>query len=236
MPRTADAQGFLAARGGAGLAPLAQAIGAVLREKGRCVAALDGMAAAGKTTAAALLCEAFGGACVHMDDFFLPPALRTPQRLSQPGGNVHYERFAEEVAPALHLGRALCYGVFDCSRMTLAARAACPPRRLSLWRGLTACTPFSAESFTTCAPIILFHPKCRGRAFWRATALRRFRLLRKNGSPWKTPMPRHSASARAAACSCRHSPARQTGGMYKAYAFGASFPQGKDVEPDESVL
>ena len=65
MPRTADAQGFLAARGGAGLAPLAQAIGAVLREKGRCVAALDGMAAAGKTTAAALLCEAFGGACVH---------------------------------------------------------------------------------------------------------------------------------------------------------------------------
>ena len=57
MPYTADAQGFPAARGGAGLAPLAQAISAVLREKGRCVAALDGMAAAGKTTAAALLCE-----------------------------------------------------------------------------------------------------------------------------------------------------------------------------------
>ena len=77
MPRTADAQGFLAARGGAGLAPLAQAIGAVLREKGRCVAALDGMAAAGKTTAAALLCEAFGGACVHMTiSSFRPPCAR----------------------------------------------------------------------------------------------------------------------------------------------------------------
>ena len=126
MPYTADAQGFLAARGGAGLAPLAQAISVVLREKGRCVAALDGMAAAGKTTAAALLCEAFGGACVHMDDFFLPPTLRTPQRLSQPGGNVHYERFAEEVAPALHLGRALCYGVFDCSRMALAGMRSVP--------------------------------------------------------------------------------------------------------------
>ena len=46
MPYTADAQGFLAACGGAGLAPLAQAISVVLREKGRCVAALDGMASA----------------------------------------------------------------------------------------------------------------------------------------------------------------------------------------------
>ena len=71
MPRTAEAQAFLAAHGGTGLAPLAGAIGDVLQQKGRCVVGLDGMAAAGKTTAAALLCRAFGGACVHMDDFFL---------------------------------------------------------------------------------------------------------------------------------------------------------------------
>ena len=139
MPYTADAQGFLAARGGAGLAPLAQAISVVLREKGRCVAALDGMAAAGKTTAAALLCEAFGGACVHMDDFFLPPTLRTPQRLSQPGGNV---RFAEEVAPALHLGRALCYGVFDCSRMALAGMRSVPAAPLVIVEGAYSLHPF----------------------------------------------------------------------------------------------
>lgn len=142
MPYTADAQGFLAACGGAGLAPLAQAISVVLREKGRCVAALDGMAAAGKTTAAALLCEAFGGACVHMDDFFLPPALRTPQRLSQPGGNVHYERFAEEIAPALHLGRALCYGVFDCSRMALAGMRSVSAAPLVIVEGAYSLHPF----------------------------------------------------------------------------------------------
>ena len=36
-----------------------------------------------------------------MDDFFLPPALRTPERRSEPGGNVHYERFLTEVLPNL---------------------------------------------------------------------------------------------------------------------------------------
>ena len=177
MPYTADAQGFLAARGGAGLAPLAQAISVVLREKGRCVAALDGMAAAGKTTAAALLCEAFGRACVHMDDFFLPPALRTPQRLSQPGGNVHYERFAKEVAPALHLGRALCYGVFDCSRMALAGMRSVPAAPLVIVEGAYSLHPFFQQRALRCARLLFhFARGAEGRAFWRATAPRRFRL------------------------------------------------------------
>ena len=52
MPRTAEAQAFLAAHGGTELAPLAGAIGDVLQQKGHCVVGLDGMAAAGKTTAA----------------------------------------------------------------------------------------------------------------------------------------------------------------------------------------
>ena len=146
MPRTAEAQAFLAAHGGTGLAPLAGAIGDVLQQKGRCVVGLDGMAAAGKTTAAALLCRAFGGACVHMDDFFLPPALRTPQRLAQPGGNVHYERFAEEVAPALRLGQAFCYGVFDCSRMALAGTRAVPAAPRTVVEGAYSLHPiFSTQ-------------------------------------------------------------------------------------------
>ena len=32
-----------------------------------------------------------------MDDFFLPMELRTAERLEEPGGNVHYERFSAEV-------------------------------------------------------------------------------------------------------------------------------------------
>ena len=58
-----------------------------------------------------------GGAVVHMDDFFLPGELRTPERLAAPGGNVHAERFAEEVLPYLRRGEAFRYRRFDCHRM-----------------------------------------------------------------------------------------------------------------------
>lgn len=80
------------------------------------VIAIDGRAASGKTTKAALLSAALDAPVIHMDDFFLPPALRTSKRLEQPGGNVHYERFAEEVLPGLASGEDFTYRVFDCSR------------------------------------------------------------------------------------------------------------------------
>lgn len=66
------------------------------------VIAIDGPCAAGKSTLAKKLAEEIDGQVVHMDDFFLPGRLRTPARLREPGGNVHYERFQEEVlAPIL---------------------------------------------------------------------------------------------------------------------------------------
>lgn len=49
------------------------------------VIAMDGRAAAGKTTLAEELAVTLGGAVVHMDDFFLPGELRTPERLAAPG-------------------------------------------------------------------------------------------------------------------------------------------------------
>ena len=79
--------------------------------------AIDGRAASGKSTRALLLAAVLEAPVIHMDDFFLPPALRTAERLRQPGGNVHHERFAQEVLPGLASGEAFTYRVFDCSRM-----------------------------------------------------------------------------------------------------------------------
>lgn len=83
------------------------------------IIAIDGRCAAGKTTLAARLVKELGGDVIHMDDFFLPPALRTPERRSEPGGNVHYERFLAEVIPKLASGEAFSYQRFDCSVMAL---------------------------------------------------------------------------------------------------------------------
>ena len=52
-----------------------------------------------------------------MDHFFLPPALRSTNRLLEPGGNVHYERFMEEVLPFIRNKETFSYRKFDCSLM-----------------------------------------------------------------------------------------------------------------------
>lgn len=97
--------------------PLLAPLWKTMEKNGRFTLAMDGMAASGKTTAAGLLQMLFGGSVVHMDDFFLPPQLRTAGQLATPGGNVHYERFCEEVVEPLRRGEPFAYRVFDCGRM-----------------------------------------------------------------------------------------------------------------------
>ncbi len=81
------------------------------------VVLIDGRAASGKTTVSNLLEKVCGSETVHMDHFFLPPSLRSKERLSEIGGNVHYERFAHEVLPHLRSGKEFSYRIFDCSKM-----------------------------------------------------------------------------------------------------------------------
>lgn len=86
------------------------------------VIAIDGRAASGKSTMAELLAMVLNAGVIHMDDFFLPLELRTPQRFAEPGGNVHYERFAEEVLPVLRGKESFSYTIFDCSKMELSGK------------------------------------------------------------------------------------------------------------------
>jgi len=81
------------------------------------IIAIDGRCASGKSTAAKYLSVILESPVVHMDDFFLPPTLRTEERLAEAGGNVHYERFTEEVLPALRSGEPFSYRIFDCSQL-----------------------------------------------------------------------------------------------------------------------
>lgn len=90
-----------------------------LKENGRMKLAIDGMAASGKSTLACKLAEELGGEVIHMDDFFLPMDLRTAERLEEPGGNVHYERFSAEVAGCLRNEESFDYGVFSCRQMAV---------------------------------------------------------------------------------------------------------------------
>ena len=105
------------------------------------IIAIDGRCAAGKTTLAAELAEQLGGDVIHMDDFFRPPKLRTPERRSEPGGNVHYERFLTEVIPKLASGEAFSYQRFDCSRMAPGDRIPVQNNGFVFVEGAYSCHP-----------------------------------------------------------------------------------------------
>lgn len=72
-----------------------------LTDSGRLIVSMDGCCASGKTTLAERLCADLNGDLIHADDFFLPPALRTQQRMNEPGGNIHYERFLDQIITPL---------------------------------------------------------------------------------------------------------------------------------------
>lgn len=76
--------------------------------------AIDGPCASGKSTLGCALTEIYNCPLIHMDDFFLRPAQRTPERLAQPGGNVDYERFSQEVLSPLLAGKTACYRPYLC--------------------------------------------------------------------------------------------------------------------------
>lgn len=125
------------------LFPILQAI--VKMPQGRRIVALDGRAASGKTTLSGQLEKIAGAGVVHMDDFFLPPELRTKERLAEPGGNVHYERFMEEVLTSLNNPRAFRYRCFDCSRMEPGENREIPEGNLRIVEGAYSCHPLFGE-------------------------------------------------------------------------------------------
>ncbi len=125
------------------VSPILQAIARMPQE--RKIVALDGRAASGKTTLADQLAEVTGAGVVHMDDFFLPPGLRTEERLAEPGGNVHYERFMEEVLTPLKASQAFRYRCFDCGRMEFGGEREIPEGNLRIVEGAYSCHPLFGQ-------------------------------------------------------------------------------------------
>ena len=105
------------------------------------IIAIDGRCASGKSTLAEQLAMLTGAGVIHMDDFFLPKELRTEERPTEPGGNVHYERFAEEVLPFIKSGKAFSYRCFDCSRMDLGEERKIPSGSIRIVEGAYSCHP-----------------------------------------------------------------------------------------------
>ena len=121
---------------------LQQQIDFLLARQDRVIVALDGFCTAGKTTLAASLAEHYDCCLIHMDDFFLRPEQRTPQRLAEPGGNVDYERFHQEVLIPLQEDRPFSYRPYDCSTRALSRPVTAERKKLTVIEGTYSHHPY----------------------------------------------------------------------------------------------
>jgi len=126
------------------------------REKYVCVA-IDGHAAAGKTSLAAYLKSRYDCNTIHMDHFFLRPEQRTSERLAQPGGNVDYERFKAEVQEPLLAGMPFAYHPFNCRTGDFDAKVNITQKQLAIVEGAYSLHPtlmdvYHIKVFLTISP------------------------------------------------------------------------------------
>ena len=122
-------------------------IDALLEQEGFAVVAIDGSCTAGKTTLAGHLATKYDCNLIHMDDFFLRPEQRTPERFAEIGGNVDYERFREEVLENLRTGKPFSYRPYDCSTGSLKAPVEVQPNKLSIVEGTYAQHPYFGDAY-----------------------------------------------------------------------------------------
>lgn len=135
---------------------VARQLDEALLKKGHALCIIDGYCGAGKTTLAAELSAHYGGAAViHMDDFFLPYDMRTPERLSTPGGNVHHERFLSEVVAGLQTGQTFTYQRFDCTTGTLAPKQ-CDNTPVRIVEGSYSLHPALQEAWQQLGAVTVF--------------------------------------------------------------------------------
>lgn len=117
------------------LTNIARNINELLKEKNNIVVAIDGNCASGKTSLAKIISEVYDSNVIHMDDFFLPPELRTIERRNEIGGNIHYERFLDEVITPLQKHESIIYRKFDCHTMSYTKTIALQDRTLTIIEG-----------------------------------------------------------------------------------------------------
>ena len=83
----------------------------------------------------------------YMDDFFLRPEQRTKARLTEPGGNVDWERFREEVLSPLTCGETVRYRRYNCHTQTVEAPKTIVPRALNIVEGVYSMRPELASAY-----------------------------------------------------------------------------------------
>ena len=120
----------------AGWIPCLELVGRIAGQPGeRVLVTIDGPCATGKTTLAMRLAGVFGGAVAHTDDYVIPHAQKTPERLAVPGGNCDADRLEAEIAAPWKRGETVVYRRYDCRNDRLLPEESMPDCRILILEG-----------------------------------------------------------------------------------------------------
>ena len=126
---------------------LLAAIDRLRTRKERVLVAIEGGAGSGKTTLARWLSRVYDCSVFHVDDYFLRPEQRTPERLAEVGGNLDRERFLEEVLLPLSRGETVRFARYDCHTQSLLEPVETAPKALSIIEGAYSMHPLLADYY-----------------------------------------------------------------------------------------
>jgi len=96
---------------------------------------IDGPCASGKTTLAAQMAELLTAAVVHTDDYMIPHAQKTAERLAIPGGNCDAERLFTEIVKPWKNGQPVRYSRYDCMKDCLLPEETLPENDILILEG-----------------------------------------------------------------------------------------------------
>ncbi len=132
------------------LLPVLERIEKLLKNRQRVLISIDGRCGSGKTGMAKRLGIIYGANVFHADDFYLPSELRTEERLSEPGGNMHRERLLREVILPAKRGERILYRPFDCKVMDFSQAEVYAPKKLTIIEGSYSQHPDLREFYDLC--------------------------------------------------------------------------------------
>lgn len=135
--------------------------------EGKVIFALEGGSAAGKTTLSKLFESIYDCTVFHMDDFFLQPHQRTPERFAKTGGNIDWERFLSEVLLPLSEGENITYKKFDCSSKSLSEEIHTTPKKLVVVEGVYSMHPELEKFYDFSVFLDISHEQQRERILHR---------------------------------------------------------------------
>ncbi len=108
---------------------------------------IDGKCGSGKTTLSESLSERYGCNVFHIDDFYLPIVMQTPEVMKEPGGNINYDRFISEIMAPLTSDSAVVYRPFLCMEQEYAPGVRLKKTGVNVIEGTYSCHPVLREIY-----------------------------------------------------------------------------------------